>query len=105
MPEEHIVFLLSPARSDGPRGAMLMNPAATFDLARRLRSKEGAQIGEVFSFLSGLYFRGKLQYAKALTPPNRHRSRIKVITTNRGLCSHSERVTRDDLVAFSGVDL
>ena len=84
---------------------MLMNPAATFDLAARLRTGEGAPIGEVFSFLSGLYFRGKLTYSLALTPPRLQRSRIKVITTNRGLRAHTELVTRDDLASFSDVDL
>ena len=43
----------------------LLNPAAEFPLALQLRSVEGATIGEVFSFLSGLYFRGKLTYARA----------------------------------------
>ena len=99
------VFLLSPARCDGPRARMLMNPAAAFDLATRLRADAGAPLGEVFSFLSGLYFRGKLAYARAMTPPARERAAIKVITTNRGLRSHLEAVTRDDLVAFSDVDL
>ena len=99
------LFLLSPARCDGQRAKMLMNPSATFDLAVRLRTDDGAPLGEVFSFLSGLYFRGKLAYANAFTPPNRHRSWIKIITTDRGLCSPSERVTRDDLEAFSCVDI
>lgn len=99
------VFLLSPARCDGPRAKMLMNPLATFDLAQRLRSDEGAALGDVFSFLSGLYFRGKLEYARALTPAKRQRSWIKVITTNSGLRSPLEAVTRDDLVAYSSVDI
>ncbi len=99
------VFLLSPARCDGARAKVLMNQSATFDLAERVRSDAGAPIGEVFVFLSGLYFRGKLEYALALTPPHRHRSRIKVITTNSGLRSHLEAVTREDLVNFSDVDL
>lgn len=84
---------------------MVMNPAATFDLAQRLRSSNGAPLGEVFSFLSGLYFRGKLEYARALTPAAQQRSRIKIITTTRGLRSHLAPVTRDDLVTFSDVDL
>jgi hypothetical protein len=105
MTDSDVVFLLSPARCDGARGTMLMNPAATFDLATRLRSAEGAPLGEVFSFLSGLYFRGKLTYARALTPSALQRSRIKIITTNRGLRSPLDAVTRADLAAFSDVDL
>lgn len=59
MPDAHL-FLLSPARRDGPRAKMLMDPAASFDLAQQLRTNDGAQLGEVFSFLSEPYFRGKL---------------------------------------------
>ena len=43
---------------------MLLNPRAQFSLAVRLREPDGAEIGEVFSFLSKLYFRGKLTYAR-----------------------------------------
>jgi hypothetical protein len=95
------VFLLSPARCDGKRAKMLLNPAATFDLAQRIRAPEGAPIGEVFSFLSGLYFRGKLAYATAFGEP----SGGFVITTDRGLLTADTLVTRADLLAFSKVDL
>src|SRR4051794_2032696 len=57
------VFLLSPAYAGGERARMIMNERAQFDLARKLRSAEGATIAEVFTFLSGLYFRGKIAYA------------------------------------------
>lgn len=43
---------------------MLMREQADFDLARRLRAGNTA-IGEVYSFISGLYFRGKMAYAEA----------------------------------------
>ena len=58
------VFLLSPASCHGERARLLLRDEACFDLALRLRG-EGAPLGEVFSFLSGLYFRGKLAYARA----------------------------------------
>ena len=67
------VFLLSPAYAGGERARMVMSEHAQFDLARRLRSKRGATIAEVFSFLSGLYFRGKIAYAifsRLETPAN-----------------------------------
>ena len=101
---EDLVFLLSPARCDGPRARTLMNPAASFDLAQRVRSS-GAPLGEVFSFLSGLYFRGKLEYARAMTAAHAEASSIRVITTDRGLRPPSERVTRDDLVGFGDIDI
>ena len=94
------MFLLSPARCDGKRAKVLLNPAATFPLAMRLREAEGAPIGEVFAFLSGLYFRGKLTYAGAFGPRSTY-----VITTDRGLVTPNTRVTRRDLEAFACVDL
>jgi len=96
------VFLLSPARCDGRRAKMLLNPAASFDLARRTQASDGAPIGDVFSFLSGLYFRGKLAYARAF---GRGVDGALVITTDRGLVSPDLAVTREDLSAFSNVDL
>src|SRR5207237_3674928 len=65
------VFLLSPARIGGPRSSLLLRPTANFDLAVRLRRGE-ATIGEIYTFISGLYFRGKVAYAGAFaSPPDR----------------------------------
>lgn len=100
-----VTFLLSPARCDGSRAKVLLNPGASFDLAQRIRGAEGAPLGDIFAFLSGLYFRGKLEYARTFTPPRQHESRIRIITTNRGLLAASDRVTADDLKAFGDVDL
>jgi hypothetical protein len=83
---------------------MLLNPRASFPLAVQLREPEGAEIGEVFSFLSGLYFRGKLTYANAFALRSQPQS-ILVITADRGLILPETRVTRDDLQQFSGVDI
>ena len=58
------VFLLSPARLGGPRYTMLTRDRAGFDVAVKLRQGT-ATIGEVYSFISGLYFRGKMAYAEA----------------------------------------
>jgi hypothetical protein len=99
------IFLLSPARSDGARGKLLLNTRAEFPLAAELRTPEGAPIGEVFSFLSGLYFRGKLAYARAFAAPPPGVAPALVITTDRGLVSPDTRVSRDDLEAFAQVDI
>jgi hypothetical protein len=58
------VFLLSPAKAGGRRYSILLHERADFDLAKRFRARE-ATIGEVYSFISGLYFRGKMAYAEA----------------------------------------
>lgn len=92
------VFLLSPAHCGGERAALLLSPRASFDLARRLREPDGATLGEVFSFLSGLYFRGKLAYATRFGVP-------LVITTNAGLRPADDRVTLTDLRAAGRVDI
>lgn len=63
---------------------MLLNERAQFDLARQLRLKT-VPLGEVFSFLSGLYFRAKLAYAKTFVQPPPSLPGIFIITTNRGL--------------------
>ena len=56
------VFLLSPAYCAGRRAAMLLREGSEMALARQLRA-DTLTLGAAFSFLSGLYFRGKLSYA------------------------------------------
>jgi hypothetical protein len=58
------IFLLSPANLSGKRGQMLLDPEARSALARKLAT-QGAPLAEAFSFVSGLYFRGKVAYAAA----------------------------------------
>ena len=63
------IFLLSPASLTGERARQLLSPDAGFDTARRYRSPEGVPIEEAFSFLSSLYFRGKIAYARHFAEP------------------------------------
>ena len=97
------VFLLSPASTSGRRAQLLFNDRAEFAMAQNIRRPGGATIGEVFSFLSGLYFRGKLAYATAFAAP----SDVLVITPDRGLVRADLRIPLDDLRAFaqSPIDL
>jgi len=97
------VFLLSPARSDGKRAALLTRPDAVFDLAVQLRSPLGASLGEVFAFLSGLYFRGKMAYAARFSRPPAGKPGALVITTNRGLMVPEARIGPADLEDFASV--
>src|SRR5438477_8708107 len=99
------VFLLSPARSDGERAAMLMSPRAGFPLARQLREAAGAPLGDVMSFLSGLYFRGKLTYAEAFARPPARTAGVLVITTNSGLQPPSTPLTASLLRRAALVDI
>src|SRR5690349_12983312 len=98
------IFLLSPARCDGRRAKILLNPTATFELAVRLRAG-GTSIGETFAFMSGLYFRGKLTYATRFGQRSNDAASAYVITTDRGLVTTNTVIRRDDLVAFGSVDI
>ena len=99
------IFFLSPPRLGGERAAMLLNTAARFDLARRLHSGKPVAIGEVSQFISGLYFRGKLAYARRFVAPPKGGRGAYVITPNMGLLHIDELVTLDDLRSFSDVDI
>src|ERR1044072_9980366 len=100
------IFLLSPARLDGQRAQFLFHPVTIVRVARALRSTAGAPIGEIFTFLSGLYFRGKLAYAEAFArPPQGLNSGVFVITPNRGLLAPSVRVTLDELALLAKTDI
>lgn len=62
-------------------------------------------LGEAFSFLSGLYFRGKLEYARRYALPPRAGRGVWVITPNRGLLPADSPVTLPDLASFGEVDI
>ena len=85
MSRSHQIFLLSPAHCSGKRAGFLLRNDARSALAQRLRSGEGATIGEVYTFMSGLYFRGKLAYARAFADPPGDCSGIQVIVPGLGL--------------------
>jgi len=99
------VFLLSPASCTGRRAQLLLRPEADFDLAVRLRSRQGATLGEVFSFVSGLYFRGKLTYAAAFSRPPGGLAGALVITPCDGLVPPDRLVDSEHVRRFAEVDV
>jgi hypothetical protein len=99
------IFVLSPAKTTGKRASMLMNDRAEFELAQRLRGRAGAPLGEVFSFLSGLYFRGKLTYSQHFAHPPMNLAATYVITSDAGLMRVEELITIDRLKAFGEVPI
>ncbi|HEY1952570.1 MAG TPA: hypothetical protein VGG76_07170 [Gemmatimonadaceae bacterium] len=104
--EPRRIFLLSPASCGGKRAALLFNERAEFDLAKRIRREEGAPLGDVFSFLSGLYFRGKLTYARVFqNPPPRRASGVHIITPTDGLCPPERHIGLRDLERFAAVPI
>src|ERR1700720_450000 len=101
------IFLLSPANCGGTRAKQVVSPGARFALAEQLRSREGAQLGEVFAFVSGLYFRGKLAYARrfaAVPDPGNAviRDGVHVITPKRQVRTPCAALTLSAIRAFAG---
>jgi hypothetical protein len=99
------VFLLSPAHCGGLRAQLVLREQAEFDLARRLRTRQGVALGEVFTFLSGLYFRGKLTYARFFARPTPGLGGVMVITPCQGLRAPDIRVGLPLLRRYGGVDI
>jgi hypothetical protein len=99
------IFFLSPASSSGLRARLVFNPNADFPVARALRTPEGAPLGDVFSFLSGLYFRGKLGYARAFARPPADVPGVVVMTAGEGLVSPESPVTLDRLRRWAAVPI
>jgi hypothetical protein len=60
-------------------------------------------LGEVFSFLSSLYFRGKLAYARTFGRPSAGLSGAFVITPGEGLRDPAEPVTIDRLRRYAEI--
>ena len=101
---QYRIFLLSPANSTGKRVDMLFSPRAGFELAWRFQ-QTGAPIGELFSFVSGLYFRGKLLYANHFCKSPDGVPGVLVITSNRGLLRAETVLTKEELHSFSKVEI
>lgn len=96
------IFLLSPADCRGRRAAMLANGDAQFALAQQLQA-HGAPLGEVFAFLSALYFRGKLSYARRFCRVPEALPGVLVITPGEGLCREADIITPERLRGFGTV--
>jgi hypothetical protein len=97
------IFLLSPANASGIKGQRLLSPAAEFDLARQLR-QSGAPLGEVYRFISSLYFRGKLDYAEKFQNPSRGVAGVQIIT-GAGLMLPETVVTLSDFRRISATPI
>src|SRR6266403_5877570 len=104
------IFLLSPADCGGRRAKQAMSPNATFALAAAPRSNDGAPLGDFFAFVSQLYFRGKLTYARRFAAPPDPSNAIvgggvHVITPSAGLRSPDTLVTHEAIRAFARGDI
>ena len=98
------IFLLSPANAAGLRANLIVRDGAKSPLAQRLRDT-GATLGEVFAFISGLYFRGKLTYAKRFVDPPAGLAGVYVITACGGLIPADTVLTVERLREISAVSI
>lgn len=74
-------------------------------LGEALRSERGAALGQVYAFLSSLYFRGKLSYATRFGSTTLAAPGALVITPGHGLCRPSTPVRTSDLTAIAQIDV
>jgi hypothetical protein len=81
---------------------LLFNPRAGFPLAHEFQAR-GAGLGELFQFASGLYFRGKLAYARRFARPPQGGAGALVILPGRGLLDAESHVTAAELRAVAEV--
>lgn len=81
---------------------MLLRSEARFDLAVKLR-QGGATIGEVYTFISGLYFRGKIAYADAFRAAPPGIPHALLIVPGAGLVPSETLVSIEQLRAISTI--
>ena len=98
------IFILSPANCAGIRAQLLMSERSSFPLAKQLR-EGGASLGAIFSFMSSLYFRGKLTYASAFANPPLDLPGTLIVTPGSGLRAPEEILTIDELKEIAGVEV
>lgn len=103
-PAANRIFLLSPANTGGKRAAILLSERAGFELAVRLR-ESAARLDEIYSFVSGLYFRGKAAYARTFASPPPGTEGAFVITPGRGLLPMETSITVAELREIAAVPI
>jgi hypothetical protein len=97
------VFLLSPAFLGGVRARLLLDPRSSFERATEFRAR-GLTISEIFTFASGLYFRGKIAYARHFLRPESG-DLVRVITSNAGLLDPETVIGPEELLAFGATEI
>jgi hypothetical protein len=96
------LFLVSPANLSGLRAQQLASPRAKFDAAVRYRSPEGVPIADAFAFMSALYFRGKIAYARHFADPP---DGVLIITSGYGLVPPDWRLNEERMKRMQKIDI
>lgn len=98
------VFILSPANPGGIRGNYLLREGAKSDIALKLQSGS-ATLCEVYTFISGLYFRGKAAYVGRFSAPPAGVPGAVVIVAGVGLVPLDAVIDIEQLRAISKIDI
>lgn len=101
------LFLLSPATLNGLRSKQLTSPRAKFALAQQYRTEDGVPIADAFAFMSALYFRGKIAYARrfAVPSPIIGGDGVFIITSGYGLVPPDWRITEERMKRMRRIDI
>ncbi|MFL6248475.1 MAG: hypothetical protein ACJ74H_20800 [Thermoanaerobaculia bacterium] len=101
------LFLLSPATLSGLRAKQLTSPRAKFALAQQYQTEAGVPIADAFAFMSALYFRGKIAYARrfAVPSPIIGGDGIFIITSGYGLVPPDWRITEERMKRMRRIDI
>lgn len=101
------LFLLSPATLNGLRAKQLTSPRAKFALAQQYQTEKGVPVADAFAFMSALYFRGKIAYARrfAVPSPVIGGDGIFVITSGYGLVPPDWRITEERMKRMRRIDI
>lgn len=99
------VFLLSPATLRGVRGRRILEGTCSADFMGGLNAGERVPLGEVYAFISSLYFRGKRAYAAAFGEAGSLETAAWVVTPDRGLVPVGHPVDLETLRRFASVDI
>ena len=81
---------------------MLLREKASFDLAVKFRQGL-ATIGEIYTFMSGLYFRGKMAYCEAFAGAPEDAPPVVIIVPGVGLVPPETPINIEQLRAIAGV--
>jgi len=104
LPPPSRIFLLSPAKAGGRRYSILTSDKANFELALKFRAGS-ATLAEIYSFISGLYFRGKMAYAAAFSAAPQQSSSVFVIVPGLGLLTPETIFSPEQLRATAQIDV
>lgn len=108
MPAPHpdpLIFLLSPATLGGVRGRSIREGRSSAPFMARLTSGDTAPLGDVYAFISSLYYRGKRAYGRAFGRGTGTVPAVQTITPCRGLRPDDHPVDLSTLRAFADTDI